>query len=93
MEEVSQDFGKKIIQTWLEVFHLTPEMIDLSESELKVLDNYFYANLLMVECKKAAVRVSKDTWNSIEARMLSPRPNRQDNPAEHGVGDEDEQVL
>jgi hypothetical protein len=35
-------------------------------------DNYFYANLLMVECKKAAVRVSRKTWSEIESRMLMP---------------------
>ena len=65
-------FGKSIIENWLEAFHLTPEMVDLSESELKALDNYFYANLLMVECKNAAVRVSPKTWEEIESRMLLP---------------------
>ena len=67
-----QTFSNKLRQIWLEAFHLTPEMIDLSESELEALDNYFYANLLMVQCKKAAVRVSKETWQGIESRMLLP---------------------
>ena len=70
--QVFKDFGKCIIQTWLEAFYLTSEMIDLSRSELDALDNYFYANLLMVQCKEAAVRVSKETWKAIEARMLLP---------------------
>ncbi len=70
--EVHQAFGKKMIQIWLETFHLTPDMIDLSDSELKALDNYFYANLLMVECEKSAVRVSRKTWSEIESRMLMP---------------------
>ena len=70
--EVHQAFGKKIIQTWLKAFHLTPEMVNLSKSEKKALDNYFYANLLMVECDKAAVRVSRKTWSEIESRMLMP---------------------
>ena len=65
-----QDFARKIIQIWLEAFHLAPDMVDLSEQELKALDNYFYVNLLMVECKKAAVRVSRRTWSEIESRML-----------------------
>lgn len=47
-------------------------MVNLSMQELKALDNYFYANLLMVDCKKAAVRVSNQTWSEIESRMLMP---------------------
>lgn len=61
-----------MIDIWLKAFHLQPEMIDLSKQELKALDNYFYANLLMVECKQAAVRVSRKTWSEIESRMLMP---------------------
>lgn len=75
-KEVRQAFGQRVIQIWLTAFQLTPEMIDLSKSELIALDNYFYANLLMVECKKAAVRVSPETWESIESRMLLPTKNQ-----------------
>ena len=71
-KEVHQDFGKKLIQIWLKAFHLTPEMVDLSKSEIQALDNYFYANMMMVECEKAAVRVSRKTWSEIESRMLMP---------------------
>ncbi len=46
----------------------------LSEDEVKNLDNYFYANRLIIECKNAAVRVSQKTWKEIESRMLLPRP-------------------
>jgi hypothetical protein len=75
-KEVRQAFGQRIIHIWLTAFQLTPEMIDLSASELTALDNYFYANLLMVECKKAAVRVSPKTWEGIESRMLLPARNQ-----------------
>ncbi len=71
-KEVYQAFGNQMIDIWLKAFHLKPEMVDLSEQELKALDNYFYANLLMVECKKAAVRISRKTWSEIESRMLMP---------------------
>ena len=71
-KQIHQDFGKRIIKTWLEAFHLTPEIVNISTSELGALDNYFYANLLMVQCKEAAVRVSKSTWQGIESRMLLP---------------------
>ncbi|MEM9274065.1 MAG: NACHT domain-containing protein [Cyanobacteria bacterium P01_F01_bin.143] len=70
--EVRQAFAQKMINTWLKAFHLTPEMVDLTHQEIKALDNYFYANLLMVECKKAAVKVSRRTWSEIESRMLMP---------------------
>ena len=70
--EVHQAFAQKIIQIWLEAFHLTPEMVDLTKQEIKALDNYFYANLLIVECKNAAVKVSRRTWSEIESRMLMP---------------------
>ena len=71
-EQVLEAYRDLIIQTWLEAFHLTKEMVDLSEEEITALDNYFYANLLMVECKKAAVSVSRKTWSEIESRMLLP---------------------
>jgi hypothetical protein len=70
-----------VIQTWLEFFSIKREMIDLSESEGEALENYLYANLLMVECKNAAVESSpkdweetyKKTWDDIESRMLLPK--------------------
>ncbi len=71
--EIHVDFANKIIHTVLEAFHLTTEMIDLSEEEIKSLDNYFYANKLMVDCKEAASQVSCETWDKIEARMLLPK--------------------
>lgn len=69
-EEVHQAFAKRLQQTLLNAFHLTPEMIDLSEEEAQALANYLYANHLIIQCKQAAVRVSPTTWEAIEARML-----------------------
>ena len=68
-------FVNRIIQTWLTTFDFTPKMLDLSELDTKVLDDYIYANLLMVKCKKAAVRVSPEVWKEIESRMLLPVEN------------------
>ncbi len=77
--EVRRAFAKGIIQTWLKAFDLTPELIDLSKEETKAIENYLYANLLVVECRRAAVRVSKSTWKEIEARMLLPKAKRTGN--------------
>jgi hypothetical protein len=68
--EVHQDFAKKFIETLLNGFNLTPEMINLSKEEIKALNNYLYANYLIIKCKEAAVQVSPATWETIEARML-----------------------
>ena len=68
--EVRLAFTKHLQQTLLNAFHLTLEMIDFSEEEIKALENYLYANHLIIQCKQAAVRVSPQTWEAIEARML-----------------------
>lgn len=70
--EVHRVFGKQAIAFWLKAFKLRPEMLDLSNYEHKALKNYLYANLLLVECKRVAVRVSQRTWSEIESRMLMP---------------------
>ncbi|MEH2218463.1 MAG: NACHT domain-containing protein [Nostoc sp.] len=68
--EVRWVFSKRLQQTLLNAFHLTPEMINLSETEVEALGDYLYANHLIIQCKQAAVRVSPQTWEAIEARML-----------------------
>jgi hypothetical protein len=69
-QKVGQAFVDRLLQTWLNGFNLTQEMVNLSNEELKALDNYFYANYLIIQCKEAAVRVSTKTWEAIEERML-----------------------
>ncbi len=50
-------------------------MVILSKEEIKDLDNYLYANYLIIQCKDAAVQVSRETWEAIEGRMLLPPGN------------------
>ncbi|MEH2398720.1 NACHT domain-containing protein [Nostoc sp.] len=69
-KEVRWVFSKRLQQTLLNAFHLTPEMVNLSEEEAKALGDYLYANHLIIQCKQAAVRVSPQTWEAIEVRML-----------------------
>lgn len=72
--EVRRAFGDRLRQTLLTGFNLSPDLINLSREEAReeaeALDDYFYANYLIVQCKQAAVRVSPKTWAAIEARML-----------------------
>jgi hypothetical protein len=69
-KEVRRAFTKQILQTLLQAFRLSPELVNLSQKEAKAWKNYLYANYLMMECKEAAVRVSPKTWEAIEERML-----------------------
>ncbi|MGL5939547.1 MAG: NACHT domain-containing protein [Waterburya sp.] len=78
--KIHQEFARRIINTWLKAFYLSPELIDLSREELEEIDQqYFYINWLMVQCKEAAVRVSPQTWSEIEDRMLLPPKNSTQN--------------
>jgi predicted NACHT family NTPase len=66
-EAVRQAFCNRIMQTWFNALNLSLEIVKSSEEEL---DNYLSMNMLMLRCKKAAVRVSPKTWEAIEERML-----------------------
>jgi NACHT domain len=76
-----QNFVSQFSEIWCQALHLDPEWLNLDESEADALNDYFYANGLIIQCKEAAVRVSPQTWEGIEARMLtlnSPPSQAQD---------------
>ena len=73
-QKVWRSFADRVEQTYLNAFQLKREWIDLSKEEAKALSNYLYACELMIRCKEAAVRVSRETWEGIEGRMLRPTP-------------------
>lgn len=68
--EVRRKFIIRIVQTWLHAFNLRSELLKLSLAEAEAINNYFYANFLILKCKQTAVRVSPKTWEGIEERML-----------------------
>ncbi len=64
-------FIEQINQTWLDAIKLRREWIrGLSRQEVSALDQYLSTNLLIVQCRKAAVRVSPRTWSLIENGLL-----------------------
>ncbi|MBD2182025.1 NACHT domain-containing protein [Planktothrix sp. FACHB-1355] len=69
-DNVHQGFNNRVSQTWLNALKIKPELICLCCQELQALEDYLYANLLIVKCKQAAVRMSPKIWEAIEARML-----------------------
>jgi predicted NACHT family NTPase len=66
-----QDYFSQLSGIWYQALRLDPEWLLLSEQEVEALNNYLYANELIVQCKKAAMRVLPQTWAGIEARMLT----------------------
>ena len=73
--KVRQAFAAQIRQTWYGALHLESEWLELSAEETNSLQNYLYANELMIRCKEAALRVSPQVWNTIESRMLTVSDN------------------
>ncbi|MEH2334906.1 NACHT domain-containing protein [Nostoc sp.] len=69
-QEVHRTFLQRLQQTLRNAFNLSPDIINLSQEEAKALENYLYANNLLIQCKQASVLVSRTTWEEIEARML-----------------------
>ena len=68
--DIHRALAEQLQQTWFNALQLNSDQVSLSKAEVKALINYLEANQLMVQCKKAAVRVSRQTWEEIEARML-----------------------
>lgn len=69
-EEAMQSFNDRMSRVWLNALRIDSDFVNLTEAELSALENYLYANWLIVRCKQAAVRVSPQTWGAIEDRML-----------------------
>ncbi|HEY9620851.1 MAG TPA: NACHT domain-containing protein [Crinalium sp.] len=63
-------FIEQIHQTWLNALNLHREWIHLSRSEVTALDQYLFANLLIVQCRRSAVWVSPQTWEMVEDRIM-----------------------
>lgn len=56
---------------WLEALELDVEDITFSWEEAGALQNYLYANELLIQCKEAAIRVSRREWEALERRLLT----------------------
>ena len=84
--KIHRYFANQIIQTVLQAFQLTTEMIDLSPEEIQALENYFYANKLIMDCQKVSSHDSQRIWEQIEARMLLPKSSWEKlKPSSHSI--------
>lgn len=68
--EVREDFRNQISRVWIQTLYLPVELNQISHHEVESLENYLYANLLMVKCKNIAIAVSRKVWEEIESRIL-----------------------
>ena len=66
-----QNFADQLLETFLTFFRLDREIINFSVSEVEALEKYLYAVNLIIDCKNAAVRVSRKEWEAIESRLLT----------------------
>ena len=66
-----QNFTDQLLETFLIFFCLDRELISFSRTEAQDLEKYLYATKLIIDCKNAAVRVSRKEWEAIESRLLT----------------------
>ncbi|MEM6591887.1 MAG: NACHT domain-containing protein [Cyanobacteria bacterium P01_C01_bin.73] len=69
--ELSANYYQSATEIWNKAINLNDDLLDISETEIEALNNYFYAAELMIRCKEAAVRVSPQVWEGIESRILT----------------------
>jgi hypothetical protein len=67
-----QDSIKVVYDLWLKALNLEESILHLTLEEALELQNYLRICLLMEQCQRVAVRVSRKTWNQLEAQMLCP---------------------
>jgi hypothetical protein len=64
-KQVYQEFSKNIVQVWCQFLKIELNWLDLSRSEIENLLKYFTANLLIMQCKEAAVFIPANGWAQI----------------------------
>lgn len=67
-----QIFATRLPQLFFEAVNLDSKLSSLSEADWQAFGRYLYINELIVRCKQAAVRVSRNVWEDLESRMLLP---------------------
>ncbi len=60
----------RALYIWLTALQLQADLWPLSDQEIVSFSNYLYAMELIICCKDAAVRVSPQVWQGIQARIL-----------------------
>jgi hypothetical protein len=71
LPEMKAAIAQQIGKTSLVALGMQQEtVLSFSQTEICIINDYLYAAMLLMKCKKAAVRVSLHTWQSIEQEVL-----------------------
>jgi hypothetical protein len=88
-QNASQQEWDKYAQGYLDLFHsmfdTSRGIFSLSEEEFRALEKYLKVVKLILDCKDAAVRISRTAWETLETRLLTvpdhkkqfPKPKQQ----------------
>ncbi|ESA36064.1 signal transduction protein with nacht domain protein [Leptolyngbya sp. Heron Island J] len=68
-------FAFDCTKVYFDMFDLADKSFMLTPEDAHSLDNYLYSVKLILDCKNAAVRVSRQQWESIESRLLRVSTN------------------
>lgn len=69
--ETCQAWADELEAVWLETLGLTQADLTFDRVEAEALQNYFYAVELLLRCKDAAIRITKQAWAELEDRLLT----------------------
>ncbi|MCW1969081.1 MAG: NACHT domain-containing protein [Anaerolineae bacterium] len=72
--EQIRDWIKRATNALYAVIELDDEWPNLNEDEVKQLANHLYICELMVQCRKAANRVTPSVWEEVQAQILAVPP-------------------
>ena len=61
---------QEVFQIWIQAFNLKEDLLQLTAEEVQHLQSYLYICVLMEQCRQVAVRVSRRTWERLEAQMI-----------------------
>ncbi|MBW4522923.1 MAG: NACHT domain-containing protein [Scytolyngbya sp. HA4215-MV1] len=72
LPEIRQSFARDLRMSFLRAFKLNESLLQFSLRDIEKIENYFYINQLIFQCKKSSIRVSDKTWEAIQKEMLKP---------------------
>ena len=69
-----RNYTTNLEQAFDETFDRTQGILAITEEEANKLADFFYITKLLLDCKDAAIHISKKDWEALEARLLTIPP-------------------
>lgn len=70
--EAWENWANELEALWLHALGFTKDDLTFTKEEAEAIQNYHYIIELLIRCKDAAVRIPKQAWIELEARLLMP---------------------